>query len=61
MAQLLKSREDQAISVLVEKDRSGHCEHYLPVDIDRDAAPGSVVAARVHSQDGKRLLAAVQP
>ncbi len=61
MAQLLKSREDQAISVLVEKDRSGHCEHYLPVDIDRDAAPGSVVAARVHSQDGKRLMAAVQP
>jgi len=61
MARLLKSREDRAISVLVEKDRSGHCEHYLPVDLDRDAAPGSVVAARVHGQDGKRLMAAVQP
>ena len=60
MARLLESREDQAISVLVEKGRSGHCEHYLPVDIDRDAAPGSIVAARVHNQDGKRLLAAVQ-
>jgi len=61
MARLLKSREDRAISVLVEKDRSGHCEHYLPVELDRDAAPGSVVAARVHGQDGKRLMAAVQP
>ncbi|MDA0652821.1 MAG: tRNA (N(6)-L-threonylcarbamoyladenosine(37)-C(2))-methylthiotransferase MtaB, partial [Proteobacteria bacterium] len=59
MAQLLANREDQTISVLVEKDRSGHCEHYLPVDIDHDAAPGSVVAARVQSQDGKRLMAAV--
>ena len=60
MVQLLKSREDRAISVLVEKNRSGHCEHYLPVDIDRDAAPGSIVAARVHGQDGNRLMAAVQ-
>jgi threonylcarbamoyladenosine tRNA methylthiotransferase MtaB len=60
MEQLLKGREDQAISVLVEKNRSGHCEHYLPVDIDRDAAPGTIVAARVHGQDGKRLMAAVQ-
>jgi len=60
MARLLESREDRAISVLVEKDRSGHCEHYLPVDIDRDAAPGSIVAARVNGQDGKRLMAAVQ-
>ena len=60
MEQLLKGREDQAISVLVEKNRSGHCEHYLPVDLDRDAAPGTIVAARVHGQDGKRLMAAVQ-
>jgi threonylcarbamoyladenosine tRNA methylthiotransferase MtaB len=60
MEQLLKGREDQAISVLVEKNRSGHCEHYLPVDIDRDAAPGTIVAARVHGQDGKRLMATVQ-
>ena len=60
MEQLLKGRKYQAISVLVEKNRSGHCEHYLPVDIDRDAAPGTIVAARVHGQDGKRLMAAVQ-
>jgi threonylcarbamoyladenosine tRNA methylthiotransferase MtaB len=60
MAQLLRSRESRSISVLVEKDRSGHCEHYLPVDIDRDAAAGSVVTARVQGQDGKRLMAAVQ-
>ena len=59
MAQVLANREDKTISVLVEKDRSGHCEHYLPVDIDRDAAPGSVVAARVRSQNGKRLMAEV--
>ncbi len=59
MAQVLANRENQSISVLVEKDRSGHCEHYLPVDLDRDAAPGSVVAARVQSQNGKRLMAAV--
>ena len=60
MAQLLASRENQAISVLVEKDRSGHCEHYLPVQINCAAAPGSIVAARVHGQDGKRLMAVVQ-
>jgi threonylcarbamoyladenosine tRNA methylthiotransferase MtaB len=61
MATLLKSREDQAISVLVEKARSGHCEHYLPVHIDRDVMPGAIVAARVMGQDGKRLMATVQP
>ena len=61
MARLLKSREDRTISVLVEKDRSGHCEHYLPVELDRDAAPGSVIAARVQGHDGKSLMAAVQP
>jgi len=60
MEQLLKGRKYQVISVLVEKNRSGHCEHYLPVDIDRDAAPGTIVAARVYGQDGKRLMAAVQ-
>jgi len=59
MAQLLASQENEPISVLVEKDRSGHCEHYLPVDIDRDAAPGTIVAARVQGQDGKRLKATV--
>jgi threonylcarbamoyladenosine tRNA methylthiotransferase MtaB len=61
MARLLERQEGKEISVLVEKDRSGHCEHYLPVDIDRDAVPGSVVAARVQGQDGKRLMAKVLP
>jgi len=60
MAQLLKSREHRSISVLVEKNRAGHCEHYLPVELDRDAAPGSIVSARVRGQDGARLLATVQ-
>lgn len=60
MARLLESRRGDTISVLVEKDRSGHCEHYLPVSLDREAAPGSVVKGRVISQDGKRLVAAIQ-
>jgi threonylcarbamoyladenosine tRNA methylthiotransferase MtaB len=60
MEALLANRENKPVSVLIEKDRSGHCEHYLPVDIDCDAVAGSVVSARVLSQDGKRLMAAVQ-
>jgi threonylcarbamoyladenosine tRNA methylthiotransferase MtaB len=59
MRVLMDARVGWTASVLVEKDRAGRCERYLPVAIDRDVAPGEIVMARVTRRDGDRLLATV--
>ena len=41
--------------VLVEKDRSGRCEHYATVRLDGEAAPGEVVTAQILARTGERL------
>jgi threonylcarbamoyladenosine tRNA methylthiotransferase MtaB len=42
--------------VLVERDGvSGHCAHFLKVRLDRAAAPGTIVAARIADGDSDTL------
>ena len=43
----LKSREGRAVEVLVEKNRTGHTQHFTPVDLMFDAPIGSIVNADV--------------
>jgi threonylcarbamoyladenosine tRNA methylthiotransferase MtaB len=57
MRALLDRRIGRPLSVLVEKDNAGHCEHYLPVRLDFDAAPGAIVDAVAVSHDGVTLTA----
>jgi threonylcarbamoyladenosine tRNA methylthiotransferase MtaB len=59
MRDALEARKGRTISVLVEQSRTGRCEHYLPVDLDWDVAPGTIAAARVLGRDGERLTATV--
>jgi len=59
MTALLDARLGRTASVLVEKDRAGHCEQYLPVEIDRDVAPGEIVAATVTGRADNRLTASI--
>jgi threonylcarbamoyladenosine tRNA methylthiotransferase MtaB len=47
MAAFLAGRVGRDAAVLVEKDGFGHCQHYLPVRLDRSAVPGSIVTARI--------------
>jgi threonylcarbamoyladenosine tRNA methylthiotransferase MtaB len=48
MSAFLADRVGREASVLVEKAGFGHCEHYLPVRLEGDAAPaGSILQARI--------------
>ncbi len=42
--------------VLVEKPTLGRSEHYAPVRLDRDAAPGAVVGAHIAGHAGGALI-----
>ncbi len=55
----LARRVGSAASVLVETPRFGRDRDYAPVRLDRDAAPGAVVAARVMGADAGELRAAL--
>jgi threonylcarbamoyladenosine tRNA methylthiotransferase MtaB len=59
MRALMDARIGGNVSVLVEKDRTGRCERYLPVAIDSDVAPGALVAARIMRREDDRLIATV--
>ena len=45
--------------VLVEQDNAGHCEHYLPIRLDRSVSTGSIQTARVTGQDGTHLIGTI--
>ncbi|OAN66031.1 tRNA (N(6)-L-threonylcarbamoyladenosine(37)-C(2))-methylthiotransferase MtaB [Magnetospirillum moscoviense] len=57
MEAFVATRMGREVSVLVEQDGQGFCEHYLPVRLKAPAAEGTIVRARVTGQDGTRLLA----
>jgi threonylcarbamoyladenosine tRNA methylthiotransferase MtaB len=57
MAAFLQSRPGREVSVLVEGDGQGFCEHYLPVRLNAPAVEGTIVRARVVGVDGNRLNA----
>lgn len=52
----LESRAGSTARVLVEKERTGRCEQFAPVRLDRDATPGEVVTARLGARDGDTVL-----
>ena len=57
MRRIMDQRVGQTISVLVEKNRAGRCEHYLPVSLDGDMPPGAITSAMVTGLDGHGLKA----
>ena len=59
MSHALTARENRDIDVLVEKDATGYCAHYLKIELDREITPGTVVTARAMGHDGTRLQATV--
>ncbi|MBT5051292.1 MAG: tRNA (N(6)-L-threonylcarbamoyladenosine(37)-C(2))-methylthiotransferase MtaB [Rhodospirillaceae bacterium] len=57
MHRIMEQRIGQTVSVLIEKDRTGRCEHYLPVSLDGDIPPGAITAATVTGREDNRLKA----
>jgi len=57
----LDGRVGSCARVLVEQDRTGRTEHYLPLRLAADAPPGAVVEARVTGRDGDVLAGAAAP
>ncbi len=57
MAEFLATRVGREVSVLIENEGEGFCEHYLPVRLSGPAPLGSVVRARVIGLDGGKLNA----
>jgi threonylcarbamoyladenosine tRNA methylthiotransferase MtaB len=58
--EFMETRVGKKVSVLVEKNNAGHCEHYCPVQLTSDVEAGQIVSAYVEKiQDGS-LIARVQ-
>jgi len=55
----LAARRGTVAQVLVEADRTGRTEHYLPMRLDSDAPPGAIVTARVTGHDDNGLTGTV--
>jgi len=52
----MESRIGKTVSVLVEKNNHGHCEHYCPVQLTSDVIAGEIVSAKVEKiQDGSLI------
>lgn len=52
----LEQRVGCEVSVLVEKNNAGHCEHYCPVQLTSDVEAGQIVNAKITKiQDGRLI------
>lgn len=52
----MESRIGEMVSVLVEKNNAGHCEHYCPVQLTTPVEPGQIVRAKIiRIQDGSLI------
>jgi len=51
------SLEGQTAHILAERGNRGYTEHYAPVRLAKDAAPGTLVRARIRGIDGGLLIA----
>jgi threonylcarbamoyladenosine tRNA methylthiotransferase MtaB len=51
------SQQRRIVSILTESGRTGHTEHFAPVRLVAEAAPGRVLAGRVIGTVGDALLA----
>jgi threonylcarbamoyladenosine tRNA methylthiotransferase MtaB len=56
MAAFRTARIGAEASVLVEQDDAGHCEHYLPIRLDRPVSAGSIQRVRITGQDETHLI-----
>jgi threonylcarbamoyladenosine tRNA methylthiotransferase MtaB len=56
LRQRLAAEVGQTRDVLIESDKQGRTEHFLPVAIE-DLASGSVRRLSIRSHDGRRLFA----
>jgi threonylcarbamoyladenosine tRNA methylthiotransferase MtaB len=52
-----QAQSGRTLSVLTETSAAGYSEHFAPVRLTRDAAPGAMLAARVIAANGDHLLA----
>ncbi len=59
MAAFRANRIGRSANVLIEQDDSGHCEHYLPIRLDRPAAPGTIHRVTVTGQDDTHLIGTI--
>lgn len=56
LGDFMESRIGKTVSVLVEKNNHGHCEHYCPVQLTSDVIAGEIVCAKVEKiQDGSLI------
>jgi threonylcarbamoyladenosine tRNA methylthiotransferase MtaB len=52
----LAARIGSIAAVLVERDGFGHSEHYAPVRLDADAAPGAILRTRITAATAHELI-----
>lgn len=55
----LKFHVKQNHQVIVEKDNTGHTEHFAPVKIDGNHSPGTLVRVRTYGIEGRYLIGKV--
>jgi threonylcarbamoyladenosine tRNA methylthiotransferase MtaB len=53
----LQSRVGLVEDVLVEKENTGHTEHFAPVVLDRVIEPGTIAKAKVIGHEDGKLIA----
>ena len=61
LAGFLDSRVGRTVRVLVESGRAGRCEHYAPVELDREMISGEIVSAAIERRSETVLMASVVP
>jgi len=54
-----ESRLGKTAEVLVEQDNQGHCQHYLPVRVMAEVAPGSIHSVRIVERTETHLIGAL--
>jgi len=59
MAAFRAARIGKTASVLVEQDDAGHCEHYLPIRLDRPVPMGTIQTVTVTGQDDTHLIGTI--
>jgi len=59
MATFRTARIGKTASVLVEQDDSGHCEHYLPIRLNRPVPAGTIQTVRITGQDHTHLIGTI--
>ena len=51
------TQQNKIVSILAETDRTGHTEHFAPVQLMSATTPGALFAGRIIGTEGEVLLA----